>query len=235
VSITIDPFDALAPGWFVDSDHPDVRGFAESVVEGAVDERDRVRLLFAEVRDRLRYDPYSVTTNRSQYRASAILSGGPAWCVPKAVLLTAALRAVGIPAALGFSDVRNHLSSEQLVALMGTDLFIYHGWTAVWVNGRWSKGSPAFNSTLCRRFGVPALDFDGTNDALLHATDGSGRRHMEYVSERGTFLDLPFDDIMRALHDTYGPGLTQGQAREPAPVDPVFDPARRGDDVTKPD
>ena len=219
-----EPSDAVASGYFVDSDHPAIRRFASSVVEGADDPHERVRRLFAEVRDRLRYNPYGVTPDRDHYKASSILSGGPTWCVPKAVLLTASLRAVGIPALLGFSDVRNHLSSEQLLSVMGTDLFVYHGWTAVHVNGHWHKGSPAFNTELCERFGVPPLDFDGTQDALLHAADGAGRRHMEYVRERGTYLDLPYDDIMRTLHETYGPGLTQSGTSGPVRQDPAFEP-----------
>lgn len=36
-----------------------------------------------------------------------------AYCVPKAVLLTAAYRAGGIRAAVGFADVRNHLNSPN--------------------------------------------------------------------------------------------------------------------------
>lgn len=57
----LDPRQALAPTGFIDSDHHDVRDFTESVVRGVQDPRERVGLLFAEVRDRLRYDPYSVT------------------------------------------------------------------------------------------------------------------------------------------------------------------------------
>lgn len=217
----LDPREALDPSRFVDSNHPEVRDFTESVVRGVRDPRERIALLFAAVRDRLRYDPYSVTAEPLHYHASAILDGGPTWCVPKAVLLTASLRAAGIPAVLGFSDVRNHLNSAALLELMGTDLFVFHGWSAVYVDGQWRKGSPAFNSELCRRFGVPPLEFDGSRDALLHAADGAGRRHMEYVRERGMFADLPFDELMATLLDTYGPAMVRG-SDTPRPQDPRF-------------
>ncbi len=217
----LDPREALDPSRFVDSNHPEVRDFTESVVRGVRDPRERIALLFAAVRDRLRYDPYSVTAEPLDYHASAILDGGPTWCVPKAVLLTAILRAAGIPAVLGFSDVRNHLNSAALLELMGTDLFVFHGWSAVYVDGKWRKGSPAFNSELCRRFGVPPLEFDGSRDALLHAADGAGRRHMEYVRERGMFADLPFDELMATLLDTYGPAMVRG-SDTPRPQDPRF-------------
>jgi hypothetical protein len=218
----LDPREALDPSGFIDSDHPDVRDFTESVVRGVQDPRQRVGLLFREVRDRLRYDPYSVAAEPPAYRASAILDSGPTWCVPKAVLLTATLRAAGVPALLGFSDVRNHLNSEALLELMGTDLFVFHGWTAAFIDGRWRKGSPAFDSDLCRRFGVPPLEFDGSQDALLHAADGTGRRHMEYVRERGMFVDLPFDELMATLQDTYGPATVRGSGCSRLVDDPAF-------------
>jgi transglutaminase-like putative cysteine protease len=124
--------------------------------------------------------------------------------VQKSVALTAAARAAGIPSRLGFADVRNHLSTERLRAAMGTDLFIWHGYSTFFVGGRWTKASCAFNAELCARFGVPPLDFDGTNDALLHPYDGDGSRYMEYVSDRGVYTDLPLEEMLADLSATYG-------------------------------
>ena len=201
---------SLAPGVFVDSDHPAVIEFARITTYGARTEQERVSSLFAAVRDKIRYDPYSLVDDRGQYRASAILETEASWCVPKAVVLAAAARAAGIPALLGFSDVRNHLNSPKLLERMGTDLFVFHGWVQMFVGGQWKKASPAFNAELCTRFGVEPLEFDG-----------SGRRHMEYVAERGVYDDLPFDEVMAALRATYG-GLLS--AREPG--DSTFQPSK---------
>jgi transglutaminase-like putative cysteine protease len=55
--------------------------------------------------------------------------------VGKASLLTAAARAAGIPARIGFADVRNHLCTPRLRALMGTDTFVYHGYTDLYLDG----------------------------------------------------------------------------------------------------
>jgi transglutaminase-like putative cysteine protease len=122
--------------------------------------------------------------------------------VPKAVLLAASCRAVGIPARLGFSDVRNHLSTPRLLELMGTDVFRWHGYAVLHLDGRWLKASPAFNAELCARFGVAALDFDGTADALLHAYDGRGERYMEYLDDHGDFDDLPFQQVAEPCRRT---------------------------------
>lgn len=194
----------LAATPYIDSDHPAVVAFAREVTEGATSDRERASRLFAAVRERLRYDPYTFGMPRSDYRASALLGLERAYCIPKAVLLCAAARAVGIPAWLGFADVKNHLTSDKLRSMLnGQDLYIWHGYTAFEIEGRMVKATPAFNAALCRRFGVPALEFDGVHDALLQPFDGRGRAYMEYVSDRGLFDELPLDRILddfRALY-----------------------------------
>jgi transglutaminase-like putative cysteine protease len=142
-------------------------------------------------------------------RRATYLGETATWCVPKSIVLTALARASGIPARLGFADVRNHLTSEKLTETMGTDLFAWHGYSELWLNGRWVKLSTAFNKELCDRFGVKALEFDPVEGALMHPFDQSGRRHMEYVRERGSYLDLPMSDMFRTFAEVY-PGWIIG-------------------------
>jgi transglutaminase-like putative cysteine protease len=185
----------LEPTWFIDSDAPSVHDFATEAVGDATEPTDVAVRLFHAVRDGLRYDPYGMARNREEYRASVIAGMKRGWCVTKSVLLTAAARNRGIPARLGFADVRNHLSSEKLRAKMGTDLFIWHGYSELLLGDRWFKVSSAFNVELCDRFGVRVLEFDGTDDALMHPYDRAGNRHMEYVNQRGSFVDLPLEQM----------------------------------------
>ena len=204
VAFDLEPQDAdLAPSRFVDSDHPDVVARAMAITAGLPTERARAVALFESVRDGIRYDPYSVSHDPDDYRASAVLAGSQRWCTPKAVALVAQARATGIPARLGFADVRNHLQSAKLAERMGTDLFAWHGYAVMWLDGAWRKATPAFNRELCERFGTKILVFDGRSDALLHAVDQSGRRHMEYVRDRGIHRDLPLDDIFATFADAY--------------------------------
>jgi len=175
------------------------------------------------VREGLRYDPYSMQFDPDSYRASTIAGMESAYCIPKAVLLTACLRAAQIPAAIGFADVKNHLNTPKLAELMGTDLFIYHGYVQVWLDGKTYKITPAFNMELCRRFGVMPLEFDGTGDALFHEFDQKGRKHMQYVKDRGIFVDVPIDDLLRDMRATY-PNLEQyNQDRISGTAKPVKD------------
>lgn len=197
----------LAPTTFVDSDHPSVIAFAREACDEAVTAKERATLLFRAVRERFRYDPYSFSPDPEALKASSILAHDRAWCVPKAVVLCAAARASGIPARLGFADVRNHLASEKLLRVLGTDLFVFHGYVELVVDGAHVLATPAFNAALCARFGVPVLELDGEHDAMLQAFDAEGRRHMEYVRDRGRFVDLPFDAIMAAFREYYAKGL----------------------------
>ena len=194
----------LASGPYIDSDAPGVRQFTEEALAGrGASPTERAVALFEAVRDRIRYDPYSIPFDPEAYRASAVAAQEAAFCVPKAILLTACLRAAGIPALVGFADVRNHLNTPRLASLMGTDLFIYHGYVQLQLGERAFKVTPAFNSSLCARFGVRPLTFDGTADALFHEYDAHDRRHMEYVRDRGTFDEPPIEEMLAAFRSTY--------------------------------
>ncbi len=210
----------LRPTFFLDFDQPEVADYAEETTKAASSPRERAIALFYAVRDGIRYDPYSISASREDYRASAVLRATSAYCIPKAVLLAASTRAVGIPTRLGFADVRNHLASEKLLARQGTDFFIYHGYVEMWLEHRWVKATPAFNVELCQRFGVRALDFDGEHDALFHEYSVDGHRHMEYVAVRGVYDDLPFEEIMGAFAEMYGAGVLSSSVRE---RDDLFD------------
>lgn len=207
--------DFLVPGRFVDSDHADVVAFARDTCAGASSDRERAARLFTAVRERLRYDPYSITVDPDEYRASTLLRRDRAYCIPKAVLLCAAARAAGIPARLGFADVKNHLASPKLLAMLGSDLFAWHGYVELWIDGRPLKATPAFNAALCARFGVQPLEFDGQSDALLQPFDGQGRKYMEYVRDRGLYVDLPLDEALATFASLYG-NLSVPQERDEA-------------------
>ena len=189
---------------FLDADHPDVTAFAVRATRGATTDREKAVALFYAVRDGIRYDPYQFSADPEAYRASGILRAGAGYCIPKAVLLCAAARAAGLTARLGFADVRNHLTSDKLrKRLSGSDLFVWHGYVEFLLDGRWVKATPAFNIELCERFRVLPLEFDGERDALFHPYTADGREHMEYVGERGTFDELPFDEIVEAMQTAY--------------------------------
>ncbi len=194
---------SLAATALMDVDHERVRAFAEKQAGSLGSDRDRAVALYYAVRDGIRYDPYELSATVEGMRASATLEKGRAWCVPKAILLTAACRALDIPARVGFADVRNHLSTERMRRHMKTDVFFWHGYTAIWLDGAWLKATPAFNIELCEKFRLKPLEFDGTADSLYHAFDLEGNRHMDYLQYRGEFNEVPLDAILTTFAEHY--------------------------------
>jgi len=193
----------LAPTYFLDYQTPSVRDFVRQAVGAAQTPRDKAVRLFYAVRDGVRYDAYRFRVEREWYRASHTLAEGAAYCVPKAILYAAGLRSLGIPARPGFADVRNHLSTERLIKLMGTDVFSWHGYVSLLLDGKWLKATPVFNIEMCERFQVLPLEFDGTEDSLMQPYDARDQRHMEYVNFRGEFDDLPFERLAEEMHRDY--------------------------------
>lgn len=192
----------LTPTRIVDSDHLTVIEYAQRHAVGNSDVERAVALFYA-VRDDFRYDPYRITLTPDGMKASTVLSNGYGWCVPKATLLAAACRASGIPARLGFADVRNHLSTERMREVMGTDVFYWHGFTEIRLEGAWVKATPAFNIELCDKFGLLPLEFNGREDSIYHRFDRQGHEHMEYVAQRGTFDDVPLDLLIADFRTLY--------------------------------
>lgn len=187
----------------IDYSHVSVRKFTKEHIRHLTDPRKQAISLYYAVRDGIRYDPYSLDLTEEGLRASTTLENGRSWCVPKAVLLAACCRFLGIPARLGFADVRNHLSTARMREIMKTDVFQWHGYTSIYLDGAWVKATPAFNIELCRRFLLKPLDFDGRSDSLYHPCDEDGNRHMEYLRHRGEFPDVPIDRISESFGTKY--------------------------------
>ncbi len=209
----------LAPSALIDSEHPAVVDFARRHATGS-DARERAVALYYAVRDGFRYDPYRIDLSPAGMRASTVLAVGIGWCVPKAALLAAACRAQGIPARVGYADVRNHLSTERLRQTLKSDLYLWHGYTELWLEGAWRKATPAFNLALCERFGLLPLEFDGRSDSIYHPYDRAGNRHMEYVNQRGSFDDVPLAQIVADFAQAY-PGWGSEALREGSFMDDV--------------
>jgi transglutaminase-like putative cysteine protease len=184
--------------------------FAARNAHGA-DDRERAVALYYAVRDQFRYDPYRIDLGPHGMRASTVLANGFGWCVTKAALLAAACRAAGIPARMGFADVRNHLSTQRMRDTMATDIFTWHGYADLWLDGHWVKATPAFNLALCERFGMHPLDFDGREDSIYHPFDKSGQRHMEYLLDRGRFIDVPLEQLVADFRVRYPRWLQEAQ------------------------
>jgi transglutaminase-like putative cysteine protease len=193
----------LEPTPTIESRHPEIEAFARRSCGGSNDAVDRAVGLYYAVRDGIRYDPYALELSVEGLRATTTLQAGRGWCVAKAILLAAACRALAIPVRLGFADVRNHLSTARMRENMKTDVFFWHGYVSIQLGGRWVRATPAFNVELCQKFRIRPLEFDGRRDSIFHPFDEDGNRHMEYLSQRGEFADVPMDAIAATFREYY--------------------------------
>ena len=130
--------------------------------------------------------------------------------MPKASLLSALARACGIPSRVGFADVRNHLTTKQLTDFMGgSTLFVYHGFVELYLDGKWVKATPAFNSELCKKHKVVPLEFNGREDSLFQTYNLESKKFIEYVEFHGVYADIPVSIIVEAWEKAYGRDLVK--------------------------
>lgn len=200
----------LTPTKIIDSDHPMIIDHAKVIVADSSDLTEQAVKLYYAVRDGIWYDPYYPFYLPEHYRASNVLKSGRGYCVCKASLLCALGRACRIPSRVGFADVKNHLATKQLIAHIGCDLFVFHGYVEFFLESKWIKATPAFNKELCLRHKVAPLEFNGRADSVFHAYNLEKKRFMEYQTDHGTFSDIPVDTIVRAWKEAYGNERVQG-------------------------
>jgi transglutaminase-like putative cysteine protease len=207
MSEDLKPF--LYPGPAVQSDDDAVVGFARRAIHTETRPMEQAVLLYYAVRDQIRYNGYDLDISLAGLSARRNLELGHGWCVSKAVLLAACCRSIGIPARLGYADVRNHLSTQKMREHMQTDVFYWHGYTSIYLDSRWVKATPAFNLELCHKFRLRPLDFDGQEDSIYHPLDLEGRRHMEYLNERGEYAEPPITQMLETFQREYPNWHTQ--------------------------
>jgi len=197
----------LTPTEFLDSDHDSVRAYAEKNTVGASNDIERAVKLYYAVRDDFQYDPYQLDLRRESVRASKLLTKKRGYCVEKALLLAAAARSVGIPSRLSFYIVKNHIATEKLALALEKDYLVFHGAAEMFLEGKWVKGTPAFNRRLCDFLGVDPIEFDGTSDAIFQEYDRKGNVFMEYLHDYGAFDDMPYQMFLDEL-DKHYPHIT---------------------------
>ena len=198
--------DLIRPTSFLDHESPEVREFVGKALsnKGIGDEapaREKAVALYYAVRDDVLYEVYDIDLSREGLRASTIARNGQGFCLQKSILYAAAVRSVGVPSRIVLADVRNHLASDRLKALIGGEVF-FHALNSVHLDGRWVKATPVFNKLLCRLYGMPTLEFDGTEDSVYHPY-GDGSAEMEFLTAHGEFDDVPYEFVMASMRQRH--------------------------------
>lgn len=194
----------LNPTFFIDSDSKEVIELANKLTENTNTVREKAKSIFYWTRDEILYNPYDTFTfKREDYKASHIIKQMKGWCVQKACVLAALARSLQIPSRLHFADIRNHRVPEKLKKAMKTNLFVYHGYTELYIDKYWLKATPAFNFSLCEKFNLRTVEFDGVHDGMLPETTLDGQKYIEYIKDRGISSDFPFDTLFETIRKYY--------------------------------
>ena len=155
------------------------------------------------VRDAIRYDPFAIELEPESLSASRTLENQRGHCIHKSILFITGLRALGVPARLGLARVRNHIATESLERILGTDVLVPHGYAAHWNGRRWVKSTPVFNRELCNRLGTTPLDWSPDEDSLFQPLDDEGGRFMEYLEDFGLHTAVPLEFLKTLLRREY--------------------------------
>lgn len=185
----------LKPTSIVDSDNPIIRNKAQEVTKGQEGPVEKARSLFYFVRDRIKYNPYVPRHLPEHFRASNTLARGEGFCIQKAALLIALSRAVEIPARFHFVILRNHRLPEKMAELLVSNVIPDHGYVEFHLDGKWVGATPAFDIGLCQKYGIIPVEFDGKKDAKFHSHTQDGKLHIEYIFDRGTYADVPVEEV----------------------------------------
>jgi len=183
----------LQSTWFINSDADEIAAFTEQHIAGRETDLDKAVSLYYAVRDLIVYNPFVFSFKRNEYQASFALNMGEGFCIQKALLLAAVARAAGIPARPGFANVLNHQNPENIRKILNSDLYVFHGYTEMYLENKWVKATPAFNISMKEKFGYNIPEFNGREDSGFHPLNLAGEKHMEYVHDYGTFEDYPFE------------------------------------------
>lgn len=203
----LSPF--LVDDAIITSKHPVIRKLVRQLVPAETNPARTATSLFEWVRDSIAYDVASPFFLPEHYQPEFIIERRRGFCIPKAVLLAALARAAGIPARLVFADIVNHQTPAELRQQLGSNIFVYHCYNELWLDGRWVKVVCSFDAALCARHGFPLVEFDGRHDALFPTHDASGKPFIEYVRHHGPRADLPLAEVLAAWQRVYGSARVQ--------------------------
>ncbi len=215
----MNPKTSLPPGFCIDSNANNVVATAGKLTAGCRNAREKAKRLFDFVRDEIRYNFAPDVRDRRDFKASHTLALGNGFCMQKAALFAALCRASGIPARIGFQNIRDYKITGRFQEMMGSNELWGHGMNAVYLDGRWLAVDCTLDRGLVERKNYCLVEFDGRADALLPQTDRAGKSHFRILKQRGfyndtplfairTMLDwidkVPYDDWKRLVHGRDG-------------------------------
>lgn len=193
----------LSSTYFFDFEQDSIQNLISEFKTDTISTKDKAIGIYNRVRDDWKYDPYTISLSKENYRASQIAKKESGNCVEKSILLITCLRALDIPARLHLGKVKNHIAVDRLMEKFGSNELTPHGMVNAKLGGKWLKMSPVFNASLCQKINVAPLEFDGEHDSFLQPFNSDGSRFMEYTDDYGYFEDVPLEFMIQNIKSHY--------------------------------
>lgn len=160
----------LKPTFFCDCDHQSIINMAHELTKGCETDKDNALKIFYFVRDKIPFMTDYVV------KASETLKKRYGYCVTKASLHVALLRASGIPARYHLA----HLKKQCLKRVIATgvynafrDIITFHPWAECYLNDKWISCDTLFDEPLVKAIykkgihtkeQIPTIEWDGETD-----------------------------------------------------------------------
>lgn len=177
--------------------HPTVQDFvARAIGPDTLSDKDKAVRIYYAVRDDIFYEVFGTDISGDGLAASSIITSKRGFCLHKSICFVAACRAAGLAARLLVDKVKNHVTTQELSALVGGQEFL-HWFAEVRVDNVWLKVSPTFNKQMCQLFGMRALDFDGQSHSINQHY--GAEVFMEYMGEPASFADPSHEELLEYI------------------------------------
>jgi transglutaminase-like putative cysteine protease len=202
----VGPERCLGPTDVIESDDPEIREKAASLVAGLSTDGERARALFEFVRDSIPYDFTPTLRSRADWSGLATLRRGYGFCQQKALLLAALCRAADLPCSIAFQRIVDHkLLDTRFERVLPGGIITFHGYNHIWLGGEWRPADATLDARLCAKRGYRLTELEPRDRGRLPLTDLSGAPHFDIVKEMGPFADMPrtLTDLAVSLQESW--------------------------------
>lgn len=169
-----------------------------------------VERLHDAVRDTIDYTVFNVPLDEG-LSASRIVEDASGFCLHKSILFVAGCRKLGVPAVLCSDVVTNHVADAAMTELVGGGEFL-HWYAGIYLNGRWIKAAPIFNTLLCAIYGIDVLRFNASGDSIEQRNSSSTK--MLYRGQQRSYPEPRMPELILAIRDKH-PKMVTGDGRTP--------------------
>ncbi|MBC8175269.1 MAG: transglutaminase domain-containing protein [Candidatus Marinimicrobia bacterium] len=177
-----------------DFDSENILVLVRELIQEMTVEWETVKRLYEFVRDSIIYDFAPKIEDFSDWQASTILRTKRGFCHQKAILLATLFRSVGIPSALVFQTIIDHVLLDTRYRDMIPDGRLpMHALVAIYFEKKWYRLDATLDSELCIKKGYKIMKVIPGNETLLPETTQDCKPHFTIEKQLGFFDSYPVE------------------------------------------